>query len=147
MPVNIVIDFAMLVAMALVSISGFILEVVIPSRHAVRMHGADSWCSHLCELGRHGWGDVHLWAGVALIVLLAVHILLHLNITDGTVCVFIDAVADNDSALVLYVPLKQRSQLIADRLASLFYILSCLYVNIDVSQSNETIKCKRTTFL
>lgn len=42
MPVNIVIDFAMLVAMALVSISGFILEVVIPSRHAVRMHGADS---------------------------------------------------------------------------------------------------------
>ena len=63
MPVNIVIDFAMLVAMALVSISGFILEVVIPSRHAVRMHGADSWCSHLCGLGRHGWGDVHLWAG------------------------------------------------------------------------------------
>lgn len=34
MPVNIVIDLAMLVAMALVSISGFILEVVIPSRHA-----------------------------------------------------------------------------------------------------------------
>lgn len=54
MPVNIVIDLAMLVAMALVSISGFILEVVIPSRHAVRMHGADSWCSHLCGLGRHG---------------------------------------------------------------------------------------------
>ena len=52
MPVNIVIDLAMLVAMALVSISGFILEVVIPSRHAVRMHGADSWCSHLCALGR-----------------------------------------------------------------------------------------------
>ena len=50
MPVNIVIDFAMLVAMALVSISGFILEVVIPSRHAVRMHGADSWCSHLCGI-------------------------------------------------------------------------------------------------
>lgn len=51
MPVNIVIDLAMLVAMALASISGFILEVVIPSRHAVRMHGADSWCSHLCGLG------------------------------------------------------------------------------------------------
>lgn len=31
MPVNIVIDLAMLVAMALASISGFILEVVIPS--------------------------------------------------------------------------------------------------------------------
>ena len=80
MPVNIAIDLAMLIVIALVSVSGFILEVVIPSRHAVRMHGADSWCSHLCGLGRHGWGDVHLWAGVALLILLDVHILLHLSI-------------------------------------------------------------------
>ena len=36
MPLNIIIDFVMLMAMALVSISGFILEIVIPSRHAVR---------------------------------------------------------------------------------------------------------------
>ena len=42
------------------------------------------------------------------------------DITNGTVCVFINAVADNDTALVLYNPLKQRSQLIDDRLASLF---------------------------
>lgn len=41
-PVNIAIDLAMLIVIALVSVSGFILEVVIPSRHAVRMHGADS---------------------------------------------------------------------------------------------------------
>mgnify|MGYP003467107471 FL=1 len=82
-PVNIAIDLAMLIVIALVSVSGFILEVVIPSRHAVRMHGADSWCSHLCGLGRHGWGDVHLWAGVTLLVLLAVHILLHLNIVSA----------------------------------------------------------------
>lgn len=81
--VNILVDLAMLVATALVSISGFILEVVIPSRHAVRMHGADSWCSHLCGLGRHGWGDVHLWTGIALLVLLAAHILLHLNIVSA----------------------------------------------------------------
>lgn len=52
------------------------------------------------------------------------------DITDGTVCVFIDAVADNDSALVLYNPLKQRSKLIDDRLASLFYILSYQCANI-----------------
>ena len=83
MPVNIAIHLAMLIAIALVSISGFILEVVIPSRHAVRFQGADSWCSHLCGLGRHGWGDVHLWAGVALLVLLAAHILLHLNIVSA----------------------------------------------------------------
>ena len=36
MLLNIVIDFVMLTAMALVSISGFILEIVIPSRHAVK---------------------------------------------------------------------------------------------------------------
>ena len=83
MPVNIVIDLVMLIAIALVSISGFILEVVIPSRHAVRFQGADSWCSHLCGLGRHGWGDVHLWAGIALLVLFAVHLLLHLNIVSA----------------------------------------------------------------
>ena len=39
MSLNIIIDFVMLMAMALVSISGFILEIVIPSRHAVRLHG------------------------------------------------------------------------------------------------------------
>ena len=43
MLLNIVIDFVMLIAMALVSISGFILEIVIPSRHAVKfqvlLHG------------------------------------------------------------------------------------------------------------
>lgn len=83
MPVNIVIDLVMLIVMALVSISGFILEVVIPSRHAVRFQGVDSWCSHLCGLGRHGWGDVHLWAGIALLVLFAVHLLLHLNIVSA----------------------------------------------------------------
>ena len=44
MPVNIVIDLVMLIAIALVSISGFILESVIPSLHADRFQGADSWC-------------------------------------------------------------------------------------------------------
>lgn len=50
MPLNIIIDFVMLMAMALVSISGFILEIVIPSRHAVRFQDATPWCSHLLGL-------------------------------------------------------------------------------------------------
>lgn len=83
MPVNIIIDLFMLTAMALVSISGFILEFVIPSRHAVRFQSANSWCSHLCGLGRHDWGDIHLWAGAVLLVLLAAHILLHINIVSA----------------------------------------------------------------
>ena len=65
MPLNIIIDFVMLMAMALVSISGFILEIVIPSRHAVRFQDATPWCSHLLGLGRALIGVmIHLWAGV-----------------------------------------------------------------------------------
>ena len=55
MLLNIVIDFVMLTAMALVSISGFILEIVIPSRHAVKFQGATPWSSQLLGLGRHDW--------------------------------------------------------------------------------------------
>ncbi|MCD8236912.1 MAG: hypothetical protein LUD00_09730 [Prevotellaceae bacterium] len=40
--VNFIIDFTLLVAMALVGISGFILKIVIPSRHAVRYQGDSS---------------------------------------------------------------------------------------------------------
>lgn len=63
MPLNIIIDFVMLMAMALVSISGFILEIVIPSRHAVRFQDATPWCSHLLGLGRHDWGNIHFVGG------------------------------------------------------------------------------------
>ena len=50
MLLNIVIDFVMLIAMALVSISGFILEIVIPSRHAVKFQGVTPWSSQLLGL-------------------------------------------------------------------------------------------------
>ncbi len=76
---NIVIDIVMLTAMALVSVSGFILEIVIPSHHAVKFKGAIPWCSHLLGLGRHDWGDIHLWAGIVLVILLAIHTLSHIN--------------------------------------------------------------------
>ena len=85
MPLNIIIDFVMLMAMALVSISGFILEIVIPSRHAVRFQDATPWCSHLLGLGRHDWGNIHLWAGVVLVTLLAIHILLHIKMVSAFV--------------------------------------------------------------
>ena len=59
---NIIMDIVMLITMVLVSISGFILKVVIPSRHAVRFQDATPWCAHLLGLGRHDWGNIHLWA-------------------------------------------------------------------------------------
>lgn len=85
MSLNIIIDFVMLMAMALVSISGFILEIVIPSRHAVRFQDATPWCSRLLGLGRHDWGNIHLWAGVVLVTLLAIHFLLHIKMVSAFV--------------------------------------------------------------
>ena len=85
MLLNIVIDFVMLITMALVSISGFILEIVIPSRHAVRFQDATPWCSRLLGLGRHDWGNIHLWAGVVLVTLLAIHFLLHIKMVSAFV--------------------------------------------------------------
>ena len=85
MLLNIVIDFVMLIAMALVSISGFILEIVIPSRHAVKFQGVTPWSSQLLGLGRHDWGEIHLWAGIVLVILLTIHILLHINIVSAFV--------------------------------------------------------------
>ena len=85
MPLNIIIDFVMLIAMALVSISGFILEIVIPSRHAVKFQGVTPWSSQLLGLGRHDWGEIHLWAGIVLVILLTIHFLLHINIVSAFV--------------------------------------------------------------
>ena len=85
MLLNIVIDFVMLIAMALVSISGFILEIVIPSRHAVKFQGVTPWRSQLLGLGRHDWGEIHLWAGIVLVILLTIHFLLHINIVSAFV--------------------------------------------------------------
>ena len=126
MLLNIIIDFVMLIAMALVSISGFILEIVIPSRHAVRFQSVTPWSSHLFGLGRHDWGNIHLWAGVVLLALLAIHILSHINMVSAFVkkkCpnhilrVF-DATDNNNNALALFMLLIATSQLITllDRL-------------------------------
>ena len=73
----------MLVTIGIVSISGFILEIVIPSRYAVKHEGAYSCASQLWGLGRHEWGNIHLWAGIILIILLAIHILLHMKMINS----------------------------------------------------------------
>ena len=116
MPLNIIIDFVMLMAMALVSISGFILEIVIPSRHAVRFQDATPWCSRLLGLGRHDWGNIHLWAGVVLVTACHSFPVTHKDgigfcqkempepyTTDIALCFVIDAVNDDNNALALFM--------------------------------------------
>ena len=85
---NIIIDLAMLLAMALTSISG----IVIKSR-AIRtaIYGS-----------RRLWSDIHLWAGVAVMVLLVVHIVLHWQMVDGF---FKKHIENKIARMVLYVVL------------------------------------------
>ena len=44
---NILIDAGLLVGMAAVSISGFVMNVILPSRHAIRHAGARAHASQL----------------------------------------------------------------------------------------------------
>ena len=71
---NMVVNLLMFVAMALTSISGYLIKCVIR-----RSTGIDS----VLGLGRHGWREIHLWAGIVVVVLLAVHIFQHRTIIDA----------------------------------------------------------------
>lgn len=69
--VNIFIDILMMVSFAIVSFSGYLLEDVC--RGKVQFMG----------MMRRQWGDIHLWASIALLVLLILHIVLHWSMIDG----------------------------------------------------------------
>lgn len=68
---NIIIDILMLVAMTIVSGSGYLIEEVC--RRGVTFLG----------MGRRVWADIHTWAGIVLVALLIVHIVLHWKTVNG----------------------------------------------------------------
>lgn len=61
----------MLVSMATVSGSGYLLDEVV--RHGVTFLG----------MGRRIWHDIHLWSGIVIVVLLILHIVLHWKTING----------------------------------------------------------------
>ena len=65
---NIIIDLVLFAAAALTSISGIVLKFFRP---------------HLVREMRHLWREIHTWAGIAMLFLLAVHIICHWNTIDG----------------------------------------------------------------
>lgn len=71
---NIIVDVAMLLAMAVTSISGWVIKFFVRSGGGARNPLA---AREFMGLDRHDWRDIHLWAGVVLVVLLVVHIALH----------------------------------------------------------------------
>lgn len=72
---NLLIDLLLLLNMAAVSISGFVINYVMPPCIAHR-HGIDGLVRYN-RLTRHFWGDVHTLLGVTLLILLVLHIVLH----------------------------------------------------------------------
>ncbi|MBR3678213.1 MAG: DUF4405 domain-containing protein [Alistipes sp.] len=78
MTVNIVIDVLMLVATSLLSFSGFLLEGILP-----HCHGKGGVLKAFLGMGRHTWADIHLYSGIALVVLLVLHVVLHWSVIDG----------------------------------------------------------------
>ena len=78
MTINIVIDLLLLVAMAVISVSGFLLDGILP-----HCHGGGGVVRSVLGMGRHAWADIHLIAGIILVVLLALHIILHWSQVDG----------------------------------------------------------------
>ena len=62
------VNLLMFIAMSLTSISGFLLKAVLR-----RSTGFSSFLG----LSRHGWREIHIWAGIVAVLLLAVHIYQH----------------------------------------------------------------------
>lgn len=61
--------FALMLGIALI---GVLLGFVIP-----RGEGFSASRKQLWGMGRHDWGNVHLWLAIAFLVVLVVHIVLH----------------------------------------------------------------------
>jgi hypothetical protein len=69
---------AALLALLLEAASGFILWIALPRGDGFRFRGAGSRAAHESfGFTRETWLDIHDWAGIALIVILLVHLLLH----------------------------------------------------------------------
>ena len=81
--VNILIDLAMFLAMALTSISGVVIKIIAPLRRSAHEEWVRKAAEWVLSCGRRLWAEIHLWAGVVTLVLLVVHIVLHWRVIDG----------------------------------------------------------------
>ncbi len=89
--VNIVVDILTLISMMLVSYSGFALQV-----------RRSEWSDFALGMGRRFWYDVHIYAAIALLLLLALHVALHWTTVDAF---FKKRIANKLLRIALYVVL------------------------------------------
>ena len=102
--INIIIDLAMFLAIAVTSISGIVIKIVAPLRRIAY----EAWVRDAASLffgqgmSRRVWADIHLWAGIVVMGLLVVHIALHWDMVDGF---FKKHIANKSIRTTLYVVL------------------------------------------
>ena len=65
---NFIVDLVSLLVMLGMIATGVVMRFLLPPGTGGR-HG-DGPVKSLCGLGRHDWGDVHFWLGVAIGVLM-----------------------------------------------------------------------------
>lgn len=75
--VNFSLNTLLFVAFSLASLSGLVVWLLLPGGYQGGRNPYYSWT--LYGLDHHQWGDVHLYAGLAMIAILTVHLALHWN--------------------------------------------------------------------
>ena len=81
---NIIIDLVMFVAMVVTSVSGIVIRIIAPLRRTAESEWVREAATSFFELwSRRTWAHIHLWAGIAVMVLLVVHIALHWQMIDA----------------------------------------------------------------
>lgn len=78
---NFIVDCAAFISFLGLVATGCILEYVLPPGSGGRGWrggaGGEERLRSFWSLGRHDWGELHFWFGVALVVLVVIHIVLH----------------------------------------------------------------------
>jgi hypothetical protein len=80
--INFIVDLAGFLTLLGLIITASILRWILPPGTGGlgrELHGGRGreHIKQLLGMGRHDWGDIHLWLGVAFVVLMLVHIILH----------------------------------------------------------------------
>ena len=70
--------------MAVTSISGIVIRIIAPLRRTAESEWVRETAQWFFDVwSRRTWAHIHLWAGVAVMVLLVVHIALHWQMIDA----------------------------------------------------------------
>ncbi len=103
--INFVIDALMFLCMTAIVGLGFLMKyVLLPGRESTIKYGRRVELSFL-GLDRHDWGSVHLYLGFLVLVLLALHIVLHWQMIPGLFARLVDNSRQRSKVVLVYVVL------------------------------------------